>query len=312
MAPPCTRRPTTARYQQSQAADRRDRPAAEQDGLVDATDGLGGALRGWRERLSVQDVGLPSYGPRRAPGLRREEVASLAGVSVDYLVRLEQGRARHPSDQVVEALGRALRLSDVERDHLSRLAGLAEPHAGRVPTRLTPGVQRMLDRFGDAPVAVLDAAWNLLTWNPAWAALNGDPSDWRGREANVVWRTFTGAASRARMSEEEDAVWRASLVGDLRTVWARYPNDPALGRLLGELREASTGFASIWDAGVVAVQAAARKRFDHPAVGVLTVDCDVLVVQGSDLRVVVITAPPGSPDAQALALLGVLGLQTVG
>ena len=90
-------------------------------------DGLGSALRGWRERLTTADVGLPAYGPRRARGLRREEVAGLAGVSVDYLVRLEQGRARHPSAQVVEALARSLRLSGTERSHLLSLAGLADP-----------------------------------------------------------------------------------------------------------------------------------------------------------------------------------------
>ena len=276
-----------------------------------SSDSLGGTLRGWRERLSVQEVGLPSFGPRRATGLRREEVAALAGVSVDYLVRLEQGRAKHPSAQVVEALGRALRLTDVEREHLARLAGLAEQHAGQVPTRLTAGVQRLLDRSGDAPVAVLDAAWNLLAWNPVWAALSGDPSDWRGREANVAWRTFMRVPSYVRRTEQEELEWRTSLVGDLRATRARYPHDAALRRLVLDLQQVSPEFAALWDEGRVDVHAAAHKTFEHPAVGVVTVDCDVLVVQGSDLRVVMISAPPGSADAQALALLGVLGLQTV-
>ncbi len=275
-------------------------------------DGLGGALRTWRDRLTTADVGLPALGPRRAVGLRREEVAGLAGVSVDYLVRLEQGRARHPSAQVAEALARALRLGDTEREHLLHLAGLADARSGLVPTRITPGVQRLLDRFGDAPVSVLDAAWNLLSWNPLWAALLGDPSSWRGWGRNLVWRAFTDLPSRVVLTDAEHARWRAGLVADLRLVVTRYPDDPALTALVDELLATSPAFASLWAAGGVGVQASARKTFRHPDAGELTLDCDVLVVQGTDLRVVAYTAAPGSPDAAALALVGVLGLQTVG
>jgi len=275
-------------------------------------DGLGSALRAWRERLTTQDVGLPSFGPRRAPGLRREEVAGLAGVSVDYLVRLEQGRARHPSAQVAEALARALRLDDTERDHLLHLARLAEPRSGLVPTRITPGVQRLLDRFGDTPVSVFDAAWNLLEWNPLWAALMGDPSSWHGVERNIVWRAFTDVPSRVVLTDAELERWRSGLVADLRLICTRYPDDPSLAALVSELHRASERFAALWATGGVGVQAAARKTFLHPDVGYLTLDCDVLVVQGTDLRVVTYTAVPASPDAEALALVGVLGLQTVG
>ncbi len=275
-------------------------------------DGLGSTLRGWRERLTTADVGLPSYGRRRAPGLRREEVANLAGVSVDYLVRLEQGRARHPSPQVAGALARALRLADTERDHLFRLAGLAEPRQGLVPTHITPGVQRMLDRFGDAPVSVLDASWNLLAWNPLWGALLGDPSSWRERERNLVWRAFHALPTRAVLTDAEHERWRSSLVADLRIVVARYPDDASLVELVADLSATSPTFAALWEAGGVLAQSMARKTFRHPDVGLLTLDCDVLVVQGTDLRVVAYTAAPGSRDAEALALVGVVGLQTVG
>ncbi len=275
-------------------------------------EGLGGALRAWRERLTTHDVGLPSFGSRRTPGLRREEVAGLAGVSVDYLVRLEQGRARHPSAQVAGALARALRLDDTEREHLFHLAGLADPRSGLVPERITPGVQRLLDRFGDAPVSVLDAAWNLLAWNPLWAALMGDPSSWHGRNRNLVWRAFTDRPGRIVLTDAEHEQWRSGLVADLRLVAARYPDDPPLTALVGELNRTSEDFAALWATGGVGIQAAARKTFLHPDVGHLTLDCDVLVVQGTDLRVVTYTAHPGSPDAEALALVGVLGLQTVG
>lgn len=273
-------------------------------------DGLGGALRGWRERLTTADVGLPAYGPRRARGLRREEVAGLAGVSVDYLVRLEQGRARHPSAQVAEALARSLRLNETERSHLLSLAGLADPRPGLVPTRISPGVQRMLDRL-DTPISVLDAAWNLLAWNPLWAALLGDPSSWRGRDRNLVWRAFTDCPSRVVLTDAEHTRWRASLAADLSLVVARYPDDPDLAALVCDLTRTSQVFADLRASGGVAVQAAARKTFQHPDVGRLTLDCDVLVVQGTDLRVVTYTADPAGSDAEALALLGVLGLQTV-
>jgi len=232
-------------------------------------------------------------------------------MSVDYLVRLEQGRSRHPSPQVTEALARALRLHGSEREHLLHLAGLADTRPGLVPTRITPGVQRVLDRFGDAPVSVLDAAWNLLAWNPLWAALLGDPSDWHGRESNLVWRAFTGRPSRVVLTAEEHTRWRASLVADLRRVYARYPTDPSLTGLITELHASNAAFSQMWDAGDVRVYAAARKTFLHPSAGRLTLDCDVLVVQGTDLRVVAYTAAPSTPDAEALALISVLGLLTL-
>ncbi len=302
---------TLTRRRHAQPGTRRARLPGRQRRTLTVMDGLGGALRAWRERLTTADVGLPSFGRRRAPGLRREEVAALAGVSVDYLVRLEQGRARHPSAQVAEALARALRLDDTERDHLLHLAGLADPQPGLVPTRITPGVQRLLDRFGDAPVSVLDAAWNLLAWNPLWAALIGDPSSWHGRDRNLVWRAFTDRPSRVVLTDAEHEQWRSGLVADLRLVLARYPDDPSLAALVGELNRTSEAFAALWATGGVGVQAAARKTFLHPDVGHLTLDCDVLVVQGTDLRVVAYTAVPSSADAEALALIGILGLQTV-
>ena len=118
---------------------------------------------------------------------------------------------------------------------LTHLAGLADPAPGLVPTRITPGVQRLLDRLGDTPVSVLDAAWNLLAWNAVWAALHGDPSSWRGRSRNLVWRAFADLPSRVLLTEAEHARWRASLVADLALVVARYPGDPDLAELVREL-----------------------------------------------------------------------------
>jgi transcriptional regulator with XRE-family HTH domain len=127
---------------------------------------LGPYLRARRDQLPPSAVGLPARGPRRDSGLRREELVSLAGISVDYLVRLEQGRAPNPSTQVLAALARALWLTPEERDHLYRLAGQAPPNRARITSHPTPGVQRLLDRLADTAVGVYDAAWTLVAWNP--------------------------------------------------------------------------------------------------------------------------------------------------
>ncbi|MFD8460447.1 helix-turn-helix transcriptional regulator [Streptomyces antimycoticus] len=276
-----------------------------------ATTEFGQAVRRWRDRVPPEAAGLPSGGQRRAVGLRREELAMLAGISVDYVTRLEQGRASHPSTQIVEALARALRLSGTERAHLFRLAGLAPPGPETVPAYITPSVQRLLDRLTGTPVAVSDASWTLLMANPPYVALRGDPSRWRGNERNGVWRHFVGEDSGSRQTHEDRGEFQAALVADLRTAAARYPADQRLRRLVAELRANSERFAELWDSGTVGHHEASRKTIDHPRVGTLTLDCDVLTVAGSDLRMVVYTAEPGTEDAERLALLTVLGTQTL-
>jgi transcriptional regulator with XRE-family HTH domain len=256
------------------------------------------------------DVGLPAGGRRRTAGLRREELATLAGVSVDYLVRLEQGRAANPSRQVVASLARALRLTEPERDHLYRLAGHIPPGPHQMPERLTPGVQRLLDRL-DAAVSVHDPAWTILAWNPAWAALMGDPSAWSGRERNIVWRAFAGLPTSLVRNDEEARAFKRGTVADLRAALGRYPHDPALRSLINELNRIEE-FRVLWATAQVAENHSARKTIDHPEVGPLTLDCDVLTVAGSDLRVIAYTAAPGSVDADRFDLVRVIGLQRLG
>ncbi|GAB2832428.1 helix-turn-helix transcriptional regulator [Streptomyces daliensis] len=272
---------------------------------------FGRAVRRWRDRIPPEAAGLPAGGQRRAAGLRREELALLAGISVDYVTRLEQGRASHPSTQIVEALARALRLTGTERAHLFQLAGLAPPGPETVPAHLTPGVQRLLDRLTGTPVAVYDAAWTLLVANPPYVALMGDTSGQRGNERNGVWRNFVGQGSRVRHTPEDRRAFEAKLVADLRTAAARYPADQRLRRLIADLRAHSERFAELWDSGAVGHHEATRKTVDHPRVGAVTLDCDVLTVTGSDLRIMVYTAEPGTEDASRLALLTVLGTQTL-
>ena len=275
-------------------------------------DELAGSIRLWRDRLTPAEVGLPAGGARRVPGLRREEVAQLAGLSLDYLSRLEQGRAGNPSASVLASLARALRLTDDERAHLFRLAGHAEPSAGVINRHIGPGVQRLLDRLGDVPVLVLDAAWQVVATNSLADALLGDFSHASGRERNLAWRHFTGAPGRLVRGEVERAEAGAEIVADLRDALGRYPADDELAALIDDLRETSPSFAELWKQHGVARRSASRKTFLHPEVGSITLDCDVLVAQGSDLRLVVYTAPSGSDDARSLALLSAIGLQAFG
>jgi transcriptional regulator with XRE-family HTH domain len=277
---------------------------------MDRTDELAACLRSWRDRLAPAAAGLPEGGARRAPGLRREEVAHLAGLSVDYLARLEQGRAGHPSPSVLAPLARALRLSEEERAHLYRVAGQAEPGAGAMRRHLTASVQRVLDRLTDVPVMVIDAAWQPVAANPLAVALLGDTSGLPPRERNILWRHFTGARGRLVRAPEEEAAFEAEAVADLHSALGRHPADEPLRELIAGLRAASPRFAELWERRPVADRRAARKTFAHPEIGEIRLDCDVLTVAGSDLRLVVYTAEPGSADARALALLGAVGLQT--
>jgi transcriptional regulator with XRE-family HTH domain len=247
---------------------------------------------------------------RRVPGLRREEVAQLAGVSLDYLARLEQGRATNPSASVLASLARALRVSDDERAHLFRVAGHAEPSTGTIKRHIGPGVQRLLDRLNDVPVMVLDASWQILAANGPASALLGDFSSRSGRERNIAWLHFTAASSRLVRTAAERADADAEIVADLHDALGRYPADDRLGALVNDLRGISPRFAELWCQHPVAHRSASRKTFSHPEVGLITVDCDVLVAQASDLRLVVYTAASGSSDAEALALLGAIGLQS--
>jgi transcriptional regulator with XRE-family HTH domain len=281
-------------------------------GQRDDLSGLGATLRAWRDRLAPSAAGLAPGGTRRSPGLRREELAALAGISVDYLIRLEQGRAANPSAQVLASLARALRLTPGERDHLYRQGGHAPPSRTTISAHVPPGVQRLIDRLGDAAVAVYDAAWTLIVWNPTWAALMGDPSAWVGRDRNLIWRYFTRpaeAASRVVRAPREVPDFERSLAADLRDAAGRYPDDAGLHGLIADLRRASPRFAAVWQEHRVGSRHSDRKTVSHPEAGPITLDCDVLTVTGSDLRIIVYTADPASEDASKLALIATIGLQ---
>ncbi|MCU4185532.1 helix-turn-helix transcriptional regulator [Acidiferrimicrobium sp. IK] len=277
-----------------------------------ATSELAACLRSCRERVGPSDVGLVAGGQRRVRGLRREELAHLAGVSMDYLTRLEQGRALHPSASVLGALARALRLSDIERDHLFRLADQPPPGPGAIATHIPASVQRLMDRLTDVPVLITTAAREIIAANLLAQALFPEASAPSRRERTLAWRRFMGLHSSRVLTADELGDDEAILVAELQTALSRYPADDYLAALVSDLRGDSVRFEQLWTSHELAGRHAHQKRFRHPQVGPLTLDCDDLSVDGSDLHIVVFTAAPRSPSEEALALLGAIGLQRFG
>ncbi|KOU54851.1 XRE family transcriptional regulator [Streptomyces sp. MMG1533] len=283
--------------------------------MASSRSGFAALLRAWRDRLAPADAGFTVTDGRRAPGLRREELAQLAGLSVDYVLRLEQGRAKHPSDQVVGALARALQLSRAERDQLYRSAGLLPPQDGTVSTHVPAGIQRLASRLGDVPIGVFTADWTLVWWNTPWTALFGDAGVLPVAERNLARALFGNGVAHDLMlpvrSERGQDAFEASIVADLKDAASRYPADAPLDRLVRELREESDAFAHHWATQTAAVQHTTdRKTIRHPEIGDIRLDCDVLIVPGADLRMVTYTAATGSGDAGKLDLLRVTGGRT--
>jgi transcriptional regulator with XRE-family HTH domain len=270
---------------------------------------LGEALRAWRDRVRPEDVGVPTGARRRAVGLRREELAALAGVSTDYLVRLEQGRAVRPSPPVVGALARALRRTAAQHEHLLRLAGHVPPGPTRMRRHMTPALQRITDRLRDLPLLIVDDAWTIQSMSALGAALVGDFSALPDRDRNIAWRHFTGMPTRVVRDRAQTQALECELAADLHAATGRYPDDPDLRRLIADLRATSSRFAELWEERPVAIHSSEHKVFQHPHVGRIELDCDVLRADGTDLMLVVYSAPSGSAGSKALALLEVVGLQ---
>ncbi|TCC47806.1 helix-turn-helix domain-containing protein [Kribbella capetownensis] len=264
-------------------------------------------LRRSRERLGPRDVGLVEGPRRRTPGLRREEVSQLAGMSADYLMRLEQGRSPQPSTQMLAALARALRLNVDERDHLYLLAGQRPPEGARAGDYLGPAMLYILDRLEGVPVQVLSDLGDLLAQNDMALALFGCVCDVAHEDRNIVVRWFTEPDVRRQFAAEEREEQARQLVADLRAAVARRGNDEASRTLVTRLRAASPEFAALWDRHEVAVRRSHPYRLDHPDLGRIEFDCEVLATPAADQRLRVFTPPPGQTDA--LDLLRTLGPQ---
>lgn len=268
---------------------------------------LGEALQAWRARISPDDVGLPTYGERRrVRGLRREELALLAGVSSSYYTRLEQGHSKNASAEVLEAIANALGLDAAERQHLSALA--AGTRRRRVPKRppvenLDPALADLLAMLGDVPGVVLGRRNDILGWNPLGHALLAGHLDLQEpTRPNMAQLIFLDPHTR-----ELYADWPAkcrAVVGNLRIVAGQHPDDPLLASLVGNLSMSSPEFARLWGDHRVQPCATAAYHLRHPLVGSLTVTQQSLrAMQAPDQILVTCTAEPGSASAEALSLL---------
>ncbi|GAA1194181.1 helix-turn-helix transcriptional regulator [Streptomyces hebeiensis] len=272
---------------------------------------LGEFLATHRARLKPADVGLPDYGERRrVPGLRREELAQLAGVSVAYYIRLEQGLSSNASPQVLDALATALGLDDSERRHLHTLSGdgRRRTRRRRLPAeRITPAVRQLMDSFGDAPVVVAGRRSDVLAWNRTGHALFAghlapDSPDRAAERPNTARLVFLDPHTRDLYVDWSKKA--RDVVGKLRLAAGEYPDDPHLAALIGELTMRSPEFAALWSEHRVRAWDVAEYRMFHPLVG----EMDVLqhslpMPRRPGIRLVVTTAPPGSASQSALRLL---------
>ncbi|WP_433499465.1 helix-turn-helix transcriptional regulator [Sphaerimonospora sp. CA-214678] len=271
-------------------------------------DQLADFLRRRREAIRPAEVGLADGPRRRTSGLRREEVARLAGMSVDYVVRLEQGRSSQPSTQLLGALARALRLSDDERDHLFHLAGHRPPPADEVARLARAGLMRLLDLLGDTPALVVSDLGETLAQNRAAVLLTGDHTGFSGDRRYIVYRWFTEPAARAVCPPEEQEHQARQLVADLRAAAGRRSGDRTVAGLVGRLRTASADFGRLWAEHEVAVRRADRKTILHPRVGRLLMDCETLVTPDQGQQLLVLT-PADADTRERLELLRVLGIE---
>ncbi|MEV6804351.1 helix-turn-helix transcriptional regulator [Streptomyces sp. NPDC051132] len=264
---------------------------------------VGGFLRSRRARIRPEEVGLPAHGRRRVPGLRREEVAQLAGMSVDYYIRLEQGRGPSVSDAVLDAIARVLRLDETEHTYLRTVA---RPRRRRKepagPSRVRPGLQALLDGMERSPAFVLDRRMDVLAWNALGDAVNGF-SRMTPRERNMPRQVFLGPAAREVFPEW--AAVAAQTVAQLRLSAGRYADDPVLCALVGELSLKSDDFRRLWADHEVRECAYGVKRIQHPVAGLLALPYETLTVPSDPEQTLVVYTPePGSETAERLALLG--------
>ncbi|MFC8867251.1 helix-turn-helix transcriptional regulator [Streptomyces sp. NPDC057148] len=267
---------------------------------------LGDFLRSRRARIRPEDVGFASgSGQRRVPGLRREELAHLAGVSIDYYVRLEQGRNRSASDAVLGAVAAALRLDEDERAHLFRLARprKPEPDTAReaVDGATRPGVRRLLDWI-TAPALAMGRRMDVLAWNRPLCALITDFAALPVAERNLCRLHLLNDEIGRRYPDREMIAREA--VGHLRIAAGRFPEDPELWRLVDELNEGSEEFRRHWRQHTVRTKSHGLKRIDHPEAGPLTLSYEIThFPQDPELSLLVYTAAPGSPEEEALRVM---------
>jgi len=268
---------------------------------------LGRFLRARRSRVRPADVGLPTgTGIRRTPGLRREELAALAGMSIDYYTRLERGKETGPSPAVLDALANALRLDDEERGYLREVAAQAArraPQPRRQPSRtVRPSVRQLLETVRPNPAYVVGRTNDFLAANPSGMRLLPGLADWSGRQRNTIRYTFLHPAARHLWPDWDQKA--KGCVAQLRAVAGTDPDAPDLAALVGELIVKSPDFNRFWQRYDVRTIGDGSKTFHHPVVGTMTLTHEVMTLNRTDgHRLVIYMATPGSPDHDAMTLL---------
>ena len=270
-------------------------------------DGLAAFLRLRREALQPEDVGLTRGPRRRTTGLRREEAAALCHMSTDYYARLERGTGPQPSEQMIAAIAQGLHLSLGERDHVFRLAGHRPPARGAAGEHIAPGLLRILDRLQDTPAEIVTELGETLRQTPLGAALLGEASLRTGPERSLGYRWFTEPRAREAYPEQERAQLSRVYVAGLRElVTLRGPGSRAAA-LVDLVAGRSEEFRALWAEHQVGIRPPALKRFLHPTVGLLELECQTLLDPEQSHRLLVYTAVPGSESAGKLELLAVVG-----
>ncbi|MDN3028380.1 helix-turn-helix transcriptional regulator [Streptomyces sp. S.PB5] len=265
-------------------------------------DDLASFLRTRRSRVDPAAVGIPADSRRRVEGLRREEVAHLSGVSVDYYVRLEQGRARQPSEQVLDALARVLGLDETERGHLDRLARQRRRRAKAPVGRVRPELLRVLGLVADAPALIMNHRLDVLAGNRLAVLLFGRPMP----GLNIARHIFLEEAERGLYADWEACT--LDVVGHLRLAAGKYPEDPQLALLIGELSLGSERFRRLWARADVRARTHGRKAYRHPLVGLLELHQENFALpDASGTELLVFSAAPGTPAEDGLRLLAGLG-----
>lgn len=266
-------------------------------------------LRSRRDGLRPEDVGLSTGPRRRIAGLRRDEVAGLTGMSTDYYVRLEQARGPHPSEQMLAALARALRLSNDERDYLYRLAGHNTPPRTPLDTHVAPALMRMLDHLDDAPALILSSLGETLVQNQLSKALLGDHSPHTGLARSSVYRWFTDPAEREIYPVADRPRQSQAQVANLRAAYGAAGQRSRASTLARELQKVSPEFTELWERQHVGTRFEDHKTLIHPELGPIELDCQALFTDDQGQALLVLTAAPRTEASEKLALLAVLGQQ---
>ena len=288
--------------------DEQPEPAQTAGGGLDRRADLSEFLRTRRARLKPEDVGLPDFGRRRVPGLRREELAQLAGVSVAYYTRLEQGNGRNVSAEVLDAIARALRLSDAEHAHLMHLAKPKQLKKKPVARsqQVRPALRHLLDSIESVPAYIVGRRSDILAWNRMASALFGDWAEMPGQER--IWARMVFLRPEYRELYLEWQQKASDMVGYLRMDAGCHPDDPRLSALVGELSVKSEDFRRLWAAHDVKEKSYGVKRMRHPLVGDLTLSFETFrLVDDGEQSLVTYHAEPDTPSAEALRLLASWG-----